>query len=191
MAIQERAPTRAGEPAVPEASTDSAVDPGPLKGRPTPGRGARRHGKALLNTRSLGTAAVSLGGALAGAAVLAPSAEACWSRSIFGSTCRTYVSRNVQHSIRNYGPWASSSGYVNSNRAHYNDCVQLLVSDPPAHSKFYTHYHCNYSAWMSGTNNFTLHSQGLAWRYQGGCGFMWAREKGYKIKTSKFIYGAC
>jgi hypothetical protein len=163
---------------------------GDLPGPPEPtgsGTVSAQRASRLLNTRTLGAAAVSLGGGLAGTAVLAPTAQACWS-----ANCRTYVSQSVHLNSREYGPWNQYSGQISSNHAHYYDCVQSYVYASGV-SKHYTNYACGRSPYRSGTAY--TYNQGLAWRealsWAPGCGHIWGREIGSKLQNSRHIYGAC
>ena len=130
---------------------------------------------------------MSLGATLGANAAFAPTAQACWT-----STCRTYVSQSTNQNSREYGPWNGPGEYqyVSSNRAHYNDCVQMYVSSPGV-GKEYLANHCGYSPYYPSLPTDWQNSQGLAWRTGGGCGFIWGRELGSGLRNSKHVYGAC
>jgi hypothetical protein len=162
----------------------SAGDPAPLEsGAERSARAPRRDRPRLLNTRTLGAGIMSIGAGLAAQAAFAPAAEACWD-----TTCRTYVSHNANQNSREYGPsnTPGKSGYISENHAHYNVCVQMLVS-----GNHYLGYHCGYSPYYPSLPTGHTISQGLAWRTGGGCGFIWGRENGSELANFKNNYGLC
>ena len=148
-------------------------------------RSPGRIGQVLLNTKSVGAGIVSLGAGLAGAAALPAAAGAsCWT-----STCRAFVpNKNVNKSVRQWAPW----GVVNSNRAHYYDCVQVrglslgnyYYSPNPAI--------CGYSAVMGHPRAGYSSSQATDWKYDAnGCANMWAKEYGHFPTTRGWTLYTC
>ena len=99
------------------------------------------------------------------------------------------MSRNTKHSSREYGGWTYGGGYLYSNHAHYDACVQTYAYSGETYHYF--SYKCGSSPYEPNLPVGWAQSQGLAWRYGGGCGFIWGREQATKLHDSHHLYGLC